>query len=300
MNNLRKNFDIFLSIVKQSLINELNERGNIPKRGKKPKFSDAEVISLSILSESLMYDSENYLFKMMHNHKKHFPNLIHRSAYNRRRRALYQLKERVRQYVVHHMIRGEDTFVIDSMPIQICQFSRSKRIRICKDDYHTSPSYGFCAAQNSYYYGYKLHGVTTVNGIISSFDLSKAEVADIHYLNDIKDQYSGCMLLGDKAYLSDPMQLELFEDHNLILKTPMRANQKNYVKQPAVFRKVRKRIETAFSQFCDQFKIQKNYAKTFHGLATRILAKITGFTFLQFLNKYVFDKNMNHVKHALL
>jgi hypothetical protein len=96
------------------------------------------------------------------------------------------------------------------------------------------------------------------------------------------------------------MQLELFENHNLILKTPMRTNQKNYVKQPAVFRKVRKRIETAFSQFCDQFNIRKNYAKTFHGLATRILAKITAFTLLQFLNKYVFHNNMNHVKHALL
>ena len=97
------------------------------------------------------------------------------------------------------------------------QFSRSKRIRICKNDYHTSPSYGFCATQNSFYFGYKLHGVTTVNGIITSFDLSKAEVADIQYLNDIKDQYAGCMLLGDKAYLSDPMQLELFENHRLII-----------------------------------------------------------------------------------
>ena len=96
MNNFGKNFDIFLSIVKQSLTNELNEQANVPKRGKIPKFSDlsgcqtgAEVISLSILSESLMYDSENYLFKMMHNLKKYFPNLTHRSAYNRRRRALY-------------------------------------------------------------------------------------------------------------------------------------------------------------------------------------------------------------------
>ena len=300
MNNLRKNFDIFLSIVKRSLVNELNDKRNTPKRGKTPKFSDAEVIALSILSESLMYDSENYLFKMMHKQKDYFPNLIHRSTYNRRRRSLYGLKERVREYLVKYMTLGEDTFVIDSMPIQICRFSRSKRVRIGKDDYRTSPSYGFCAAQNSYYYGYKLHGVTTVNGVITSFDLSKAEVADIHYLNDIKDQYAGCLLLGDKAYLSDPMQLELFENHNLILKTPMRTNQKNYVKQPAVFRKVRKRIETAFSQFCDQFKIQKNYAKTFQGLATRILAKITAFTLLQFLNKYVFHNNMNHVKHALL
>jgi len=31
----------------------------------------------------------------------------------------------------------------------------------------------------------------------------------------------------------------------------MRNNQKNYKKQPYVFRKKRKRIETLFSQLCD-------------------------------------------------
>ena len=83
--------------------------------------------------------------------------------------------------------KKENTFVIDSMPIQICQFSRAKRARICRDNYETSPGYGFCAAQNSHYYGYKLHGITTIDGVITSFDLSRAEVADIHYLKDIKE-----------------------------------------------------------------------------------------------------------------
>ena len=32
------------------------------------------------------------------------------------------------------------------------------------------------------------------------------------------------------------------------------------------FRKSRKRIETLFSQLCDQFKIRNNYAKSFEGL----------------------------------
>lgn len=32
------------------------------------------------------------------------------------------------------------------------------------------------------------------------------------------------------------------------------------------FAKSRKRIETLFSQLCDQFKVRNNYAKTFEGL----------------------------------
>jgi hypothetical protein len=139
-----------------------------------------------------------------------------------------------------------------------------------------------------------------VNGVITSFDLAPANVADIHYLQDIKHQYSGCLLLGDKGYLSAPLQTELFQENRLLLKTPMRWNQANFMKQPAVFRKVRKRIETIFSQWCYHFLIRRNYAKTFKGLATRILSKITAFTLLQYVNKIIMRRPLNHDKHALI
>jgi len=301
MTNLRSNFEKILSIVKQSLKNELDSKGNLARRGPKPKFSDAEVIALSLLSECLMFDSEYYLFKILHKqYKSEFPNLIERTRFNRRRKALFKLKKKFHDKLSSRLSEWENTYIIDSMPISICQFSRAKRVRICKENPETAPNFGYCAAQNQIYFGYKLHGVCTVNGVITSFDISPANVHDIEYLNDIREHYPGCLLLGDKAYLSDPLQLELFQEDHLLLKTPLRANQKNYRKQPAVFRKARKRIETVFSQFCDQFRIQKNYAKTFWGFATRILAKITGFTLLQYLNKYSSNNQLNHVKHALI
>ena len=87
MDKFRENFDMILSFVKQTMSNILNKDGNIKRPGPKPKFSDAEVITLSLLSEILMIDSENYLFKKLNkNHKKLFPNLIERSAYNKRRK----------------------------------------------------------------------------------------------------------------------------------------------------------------------------------------------------------------------
>ena len=48
---------------------------------------------------------------------------------------------------------------------------------------------------------------------------------------------------------------------------------KTYKKQTYIFMKSRKRIETLFSQLCDQFMIRRNYAKSFPGFKTRILAK---------------------------
>ncbi|MBL7046804.1 MAG: IS982 family transposase [Candidatus Marinimicrobia bacterium] len=301
MHNLKKNFDRVLPIVQELLINDLDKVGNIPKPGPKPKFSDVEVITLSLVSDSLLIDSEHYLFKKLHSeYTSDFPNLIERSVYNKRRRFLTPLMNKVREMLVHQLVPFEDTFVIDSMPIEICKFARAKRLKICKEDEYTAPSYGYCAAQNQTYYGYKLHGVCTLEGVVTDFDLSKANVADIHYLGDIRDRYHSCTLLGDKAYLSNELQTELFETNRMILNSPMRANQKQFRKQPAVFRKVRKRIETIFSQLCDQFMIRRNYAKTFHGLASRILSKITAFTLLQYINKFISGRPLNHVKHALI
>mgnify|MGYP007113547693 CR=1 FL=1 len=53
---------------------------------------------------------------------------------------------------------------------------------------------------------------------------------------------SDCVLLGDRGYLSQSIQLDLFQTVNVKLETPKRINQKNYKPQPYIFRKSRKRI----------------------------------------------------------
>ncbi len=97
---------------------------------------------------------------------------------------------------------GEDCFCIDSKPIEVCRFSRSKRCGMGKKDFEKAPSIGYCASQGMYYYGYKLHAVCGLSGVIHSFDLTKASVHDIHYLKDVKVDYSNCTVIGDRGYIS--------------------------------------------------------------------------------------------------
>ena len=299
MHNLKSTFDRIKPIVKESLANFIDSNGNINKIGAKPKFSDVDLITLSLVAESLSINSENLLFaKLRSEYQEDFPLLIDRSQFNRRRKHLAKFINIVRETLVQKLLPAEDTFILDSMPVEICKFTRAKRIKICKESIETAPEYGYCAVQNTHYFGYKFHGVCSLNGVITSFDLSKANHADIQYLRDIEPYYANCLMLGDKAYLDSEYQLELFETRGIQLNTPMRSNQKNYRRQPALFRKVRKRIETLFSQLVDQFVIRVNYAKTFVGLATRILSKVTAFTLLQFLNS-INNKPLNHIKHAL-
>lgn len=157
---------------------------------------------------------------------------------------------------------GEEQFFVDSKPISVCRVARGKRCKMGKTgDYSLAPDFGFCASQNTYYYGYKLHAICGVSGVIHSYDLSKASVHDLHYMKDVKWQYHDCSIYGDKEYIGADVQLDLFETAHIRLECPYRLNQKNWKPTLAPLAKARKRIETIFSQLADQFMVIRNYAK---------------------------------------
>ena len=294
MSNIVKKYLRVLEVI-SSLNCESNYKSGV---GRKEKMSDLEVVALSLTAEFMSIDSENSLFKEINNQQ--IPNLIERSQFNKRRRKLFFFLEEVRIKLASYFLEFEDYFIVDSMPLEICKFSRHNRIKICKKDFETAPSKGFCASQNNWFYGYKLHGVCSITGVFHSLDITKAEVHDVHFLKKIKQQMTDCVLLGDRGYLSESIQLDLFQTVNIKLETPKRMNQKDYKPQPYIFRKSRKRIETLFSQLCDQFRIRNNYAKTFEGFKTRILAKITALTLVQYINKFIFDRPINKIKNQII
>ena len=294
MSNIVKNYFKILEIL-SSLNCDLELKKGA---GRKSKMSDLEVVALSLTAEFMSIDSENSLFKQIS--QQEIPNLIERSQFNKRRRMLFLFSEKIRIKLASYFLEFEDYYIVDSMPLEICKFSRHNRIKICKEEFETSPSKGFCASQNNWFYGYKLHGVCSVSGVFHSLDITKAEVHDVHFLKNIKIQMSDCVLLGDRGYLSESIQLDLFQTVNIKLETPKRTNQKNYKPQAYIFRKSRKRIETLFSQLCDQFRIRNNYAKSFQGFKTRILAKITALTLVQYINKFIFDRPINNIKNQII
>jgi hypothetical protein len=292
MNNLNANYEKILEVLKKISKDQL-----LTYQRRKPKMSDLELISLNLTAEFMGIDSENDLFRKL---PTSISSKIERSVYNRRKRNLFEHMNVIRLKLASFFNDFENYFVVDSMPLEVCKLSRSTRSTVCRENIETVPNKGYCASQGSRYYGYKLHAICSVNGVFQSIDLSPASVHDINYLKDIKDQISDCTLIGDRGYLSAEIQLNLFETCNIKLNTPMRNNQNNYKKQPYVFRKKRKRIETLFSQLCDQFMIRRNYAKSFDGFRTRVLSKITSLTTIQYINKFIFDRNINNIKISII
>lgn len=288
MHNFRANYDKILEVLKGLEL----ESENFLSQIRKPRLTDLRIIAINLTSEYMSIDSEYQLFRILPSEIKL---LIERSVYNRRKRKLFAHIEHIRKLLAEKFNCAEKYFVVDSMPLEVCKLSRSSRSKICKETDYALPNRGYCASQKMHYYGYKLHAVCSVEGVFQSLDISPASVHDIHYLKDIKQKIKDCILLGDKGYLSAEYQLDLFTTHNIKLEVPMRKNQKNYKDQPYIIRKSRKRIETLFSQLCDQFMIRRNYAKSFLGFKTRILSKITTLTIIQTINKSA-NRNINNLK----
>ncbi|MRM94543.1 IS982-like element ISRa1 family transposase [Riemerella anatipestifer] len=292
MNNLEQIYERILEVLGLFSENQL-----ISYQRRTPKMSDLEVISLNITAEYLSIDSELQLFRKLPNS---LINKIERSVYNKRKRRLSLQTEQIRQRISMEFNEFEDIFIVDSMPMKVCENARSTRSKICKEQSYSSPTYGYCTSQKLYFYGYKLHAVCSLNGVIKNFDISPASVHDIHYLKDIGEQMRNCTLIGDRGYLSAKVQIDLFNYANIKLDTPMRSNQKDYIPQFSLYKKKRKRIETFFSQLCDQFMIKRNYAKTFEGFKTRIISKITAATVIQYINKFIFQRKLNHLKISII
>lgn len=299
MRNFIANFVRILRICKDFAGNRVNEFGNIPRCGVVPKFSDLEVITLGITAEAFGFDSENLLFHRLHHEcKEDLPNLISHRQFNARRKLTARLAEEIRKDVAAAIDGSEGVFCIDSKPVKVCQNARAKRCSMGRDNVDAAPDWGYCASQGLYYYGYKLHAVCGIRGVIHSYGMTAASVHDLQYLNDVRWEYHDCMMLGDKGYLSAEVQKNLFEVAIISLEVPYRLNQKNWRPPAWAYKRFRKRIETVFSQLNDNLMMIRNYAKQPCGLFTRTAGKIAAMTFMQYVN-FINHRPIGQIKYSL-
>ncbi len=203
MSNLHQYYTLFLSSL-----DEFEPRDNFLNQSRKSKLSDKALIALSLAAEATSIDSELNLFRQLPPEVK---GRIERSVYNKRRRNLAAHTQRLQKLIGDSIVPNEDYHLIDSMPLETCKMSRANRSCICTEHPESAPDFGYCAAQKLHYFGYKIHAVCTQQGVFKAFDITSASVHDIHYLNDVKEQFNHCVLIADKGYLSRFWQRDLFE-----------------------------------------------------------------------------------------
>ena len=156
MCNLYTRFVRFLEICKQFSSDLVTDKGNISRPGPVPRFSDLEVVALSMAAESEEIDIENWLFESkLKECRQLIPNLISRRQFNDRHRATSGLCEQIRSRIAKHIDGNADYFCIDSKPIEVCRLSRGRRCKMGKDgDFSTASDFGYCASQGCFFFGY--------------------------------------------------------------------------------------------------------------------------------------------------
>jgi hypothetical protein len=153
-------------------------------------------------------------------------------------------------------------------------YTRSKK----RSDFAGSAAYGYCAARQLHYFGYKLVMLTTLDGIPLLYDLVPANWEERDAADVLLQRVQDCDIFGDKGFLGQTWQAEVQTATRNRIWTVKRANQaeQNPPDFDQLLRHVRERIEGVFHRLQNTGRnLERLLAKTVHGLSTRVIAKVT-------------------------
>jgi len=254
--------------------------------GPKPECSDSELLAMAIIGECRGWDVETEMLNFWQAHRDLFPIIPSQSRFNRRRRNLMLAFNLIRRTVLQMLDLAQDKdCVIDSFPIPALQFYL---VPSSTGDWKAyQASFGKVPSKQITIFGYKLHLLTTLGGVILDFELAPANAADLVIGFEMLTEHTDLVVLGDKAYISADKATHLWLQNRIRLKTLPRRNQKQQFSADLkrIYNAIRQIIETVNGQLSEQFNIQKNHALTFWGLCTRLYSKLTAHTLCIYLNR---------------
>jgi hypothetical protein len=256
--------------------------------GPRADFTERELLTVALVAELIGLDEETAILGYLRrNHARLFPLLPDRTRYNRRRRALGEafntLRRQIRGWLLALLPPNERPLaLIDSLPVPVVGFHHARGEHAWKG----WATYGYNASKKQTIYGFKLHLVTTGDGVIVDFALAPANLTDGSFTEQLLGDKYHLLVVGDKGYVDAPVQARLAERQDVLLLTPKRSSQ--HIQLPAevtsLISHFRQMIETVNSQLADQFHIETNKATCMSGLVARLHAKLAAHTLGVYLN----------------
>ena len=265
--------------------------------GPAPQCSDSELITMALVGECREWDKETNLLAEWQHYRELFPYIPERSRFNRRRRNLMYGINLLRRMVLDVLDLAQDRqWLIDSLPVPVAQFYAASQAADEWRDHEAA--YGWVASKKQMIYGYKLHLVLTLGGLILDFQLAPANGDERVVAADLLSRYGALTILGDKGYISAPLAADLRQQQAIDLIAPRRRNQKQQLPADLAdlldhFRQI---IETVNDQLDEQFHIQTNHAHSFWGLCARLYTKLAAHTFCIYLNRLLGNPNWLQIK----
>lgn len=182
------------------------------------------------------------------------------------------------------------------MPIPVCKFGRA---RFHKTFRGYGACYGKCPSKKETYLGYKLHLLATLDGFVTDFVVTPANIDDREAMWELIGSYRRITLLGDKGYIGVNVAQQTKEELGITLIPLQKDSAKEQLPKnlrQLIF-KLRRRIETSNSQLTEQLNIERVMAKSFWGFISRIKTKLLAYNLCFYINKLIGnDINVSKIK----
>jgi Transposase DDE domain len=250
-----------------------------PAAGKSLQLSDAELVTLAVMQALLGFTSEARWIRHARAHLRHlFPYLPQQPGYNKRLRAARGLVLYCnRALAASTSLWSDDVWVVDSTPVE-CARSRET---VKRSDLAGWAQYGYCASHSRWFWGLRLHLVTTLHGLPVGFALAGAKADERLVLLDILGEESltwpdGQTLIGDKNYYGRDFEKALREA-GLVLLRPARKGEPGLAGRQ-YFRPLRQVIESVNDTLKGQLDLEQHGGRTVDGVTVRILQRIPALT----------------------
>jgi hypothetical protein len=257
--------------------------------GYDPGLSDEEALTIEIVGEYLGIESDKQMYRYFRYHyRAWFPALPDRSTLVRQWQNLWRVKYAIWQEIVRESGAWRDPIqLIDTFPAPICHVRRAASRGIFLDDLLYQPSYGYCAAKDWHYFGFKGGLRLSRCGMILAAPILPASPHDIDLLDTLLlgvPAYT--RVFGDKGFLDLEQQTGLHETWGLLVKTPLRRNMsgRELFRLHPLENRLRRLIETVIGQLVERFHLQTMRVHKGWTLAAKWYRKILTHTICVFTN----------------
>ncbi len=279
-----EDFCLYVYVIVDDLCQQLTPMLRRP--GPAPRCSDSELIALCLIGECKGWDIETEMLSHMRAHQGLFPHLPEQSRFNRRRRSLMWVMNVLRRLLLSHLELAQDSqCIIDSLPIEVVHFHL---VPSCQGDWGAyGATFGKVTTKKQTIYGYKLHLLITLGGLVLDFELAPAHVSDLVVGAELLAEHTDLFIIGNKGYISAQQAADLLDHNRIQLHTLPRCNQKSQLPAAVkhLFNAARQMIETVNGQLTEQFNIETNHAHSFWGLCARLYTKLTAHTLCIYINR---------------
>ena len=251
-----------------------------PRVGIEPRISDAELVTLSVMSALLGHTSEARWLRYARGHLRTlFPYLPQQPGYNKRLRNLTAtIGWLITRLGRDTSLWSDDVWLADSTPVE-CGRSRETTRR---SDLAGFAEYGYCASHSRYFWGLRLHLLCTPGGLPVGFALTGAKADERHTLLDILTGDPDLTtrrtqtLIADKNYYGREFEATL-PDLGITLLRPARKGETERTGS-RFFKPMRQIIESINDTLKGQLNLEAHGGRTLAGVLVRVWQRLLALT----------------------